>query len=224
VNPTCRWVTIAAACRFFGGYSIGFFGASYFNKNWPDKKNTYGFLNALVVSICGFTSAIAGGYISDASEKKGIYMSKAYVCMAGTSLAIPFVCLCYLFRGFENDDTNFYVALVSLALEYLFAECWIGPAITMIINTISPENKGFAVSAFLFFATISGTIATSTLGVLGTHFEAAENPRVYGYLLAVYVCIAYAASLPFFLVAGRSYTAVMEKREKEKKEQDALEE
>ena len=56
--------------------------------------------------------------------------------------------------------------MAGLALEYLFAESWIGPAITMVINTISPENKGFAVSAFLFFATIAGMISTTTLGAL----------------------------------------------------------
>lgn len=50
-----------------------------------------------------------------------------------------------------------------LGLEYLFAESWLGPSITMVINTISPENKGFAVSAYLFVATVGGTIATELL-------------------------------------------------------------
>lgn len=53
-----------------------------------------------------------------------------------------------------------------LALEYLVAEGWIGPAITMILNTISPENKGFAVSAFLFLCTVAGTISNAILGEL----------------------------------------------------------
>jgi hypothetical protein len=53
-----------------------------------------------------------------------------------------------------------------LGAEYLVAESWLGPSITMVINTISPENKGFAVSAYLFFATVAGTIATELLGVL----------------------------------------------------------
>jgi len=47
-----------------------------------------------------------------------------------------------------------------LGLEYLVAEGWVGPAITMVINVISPENKGFAVSAFLFCCTVAGTIST----------------------------------------------------------------
>lgn len=56
--------------------------------------------------------------------------------------------------------------MVSLGLEYLVAECWLSPCITMLLNTISPENKGFAVSAFLFAATIAGTISTALAGAL----------------------------------------------------------
>jgi hypothetical protein len=53
-----------------------------------------------------------------------------------------------------------------LGFEYLVAENWVSPAITMILNTISPSNKGYGVSAFLFFATIAGTISTYLCGLL----------------------------------------------------------
>ncbi len=52
---------MAACCRFFAGYAIGFFMPSYFNSNFPDKKDLYSGLNAIVVSICGFVSALVGG-------------------------------------------------------------------------------------------------------------------------------------------------------------------
>jgi len=40
--------------------------------------------------------------------------------------------------------------MTFLFLEYLFAECWTSSAITMLINTISPENKGFGKLELLF--------------------------------------------------------------------------
>jgi MFS family permease len=81
-------------------------------------------------------------------------MTKSYICIFGTFMGIPTIMLCCLVQN------NFWIAMLGLGLEYLFAECWIGPAITMVVNTISPDNKGFAVSAFLFFATVAGTIST----------------------------------------------------------------
>jgi predicted MFS family arabinose efflux permease len=201
VNPTPRYITLAAISRYFAGYAIGYYMPSYFQQNWVDKKTQYSSLNAIVVSLCGFMSALLGGLISDHYSKKGLHMSKAYVCIGGSLLGIPTILLCTL----SND--NFYLAMFGLALEYFFAECWIGPAITMVIDTISPENKGFAVSAFLFSATISGTISSTLLGKVNIHRGAAENPSIYGQNLAFWVSISYAVSCPFFWIAGKHYTA-----------------
>jgi len=103
-----------------------------------------------------------------------------------------------------------------LGFEYLFAESWLGPSITMVINTISPENKGFAVSAYLFFATVAGTIATELLSVLQTAFKAKENPEYYGYILFAFVCFSYGGSIPFMYLAGKHYKAFKEKEDAEK--------
>jgi nitrate/nitrite transporter NarK len=65
MNPTPRYITIAASCRFFAGYAIGFYMPSYFQQNFPEDKTAYSTVNALVVSVCGFTSALMGGIISD---------------------------------------------------------------------------------------------------------------------------------------------------------------
>ena len=109
-----------------------------------------------------------------------------------------------------------------LGLEYLFAESWLGPSITMVINTISPENKGFAVSAYLFFATVAGTIATELLGVLQTQLKAKENPELYGYILFSFVLFSYAGSIPFMWLAGRHYTAFKIKEDEEKERKKTL--
>jgi len=141
-------------------------------------------------------------------------MSKAYVCIIGTLGGVPTIMLCTLVQN------NFWLSLAGLGLEYLSAECWIGPVITMVVNTISPENKGFAVSAFLFFATVAGTISTALLGALQDHYNAKENPKYYGYILCYFVIFAYVGSIPFFYLSGKAYTKVKlaEKRARETEE------
>lgn len=67
-----------------------------------------------------------------------------------------------------------------LALEYLFAEGWVGPAITMVINTISPENKGFAVAGFLFCCTVAGTLSTIIFNYFLDVYDAKNHIELYG--------------------------------------------
>ena len=55
----------------------------------------------------------------------------------GSLLGCPTIALCTL------SQKSFGLSIYYLFLEYLFAECWSSPAITMILNTISSENKGF---------------------------------------------------------------------------------
>jgi MFS family permease len=131
-----------------------FFGNVY---NDEKLKNLYFLLNAFVVSIGGFASAMTGGYVSDKYEKKYPRI-KAIVCIIGSGLGLPTIAMATLIQN------NFALSMVGLFLEYLVAECWSSPAITMLLNAISPQNKGFAVSAYLFFTTISGTISTFLLG------------------------------------------------------------
>ena len=85
----------------------------------------------------------------------------------------------------------------------------------MLINGISPENKGFAVSAYLFFTTISGTISTILLGQFSETFDVTQYPERYGYILCAFVFFSYLGSVPFFFLAGNAY-----KKHLIKKEQD----
>ncbi len=226
INPTSRWVTIAATFRFFAGYAIGGFVPKFFGGIYgKELYNLYVLLNTAVVSLCGFASSfVIGGLVSDYYEKRGFYMSKAWVCIIGSLLGVPTMAMCILVQN------NFAVSMLGIALEYLTAECWSAPAITMLINTISPQNKGFAVSAYLFCATIGGTISTALLGVLneevvmkdamgnpcfGPDGKAAPcRPEWYGYGLMIFVAFAYIGSVPFFFLAGRNYKAYKEEQDR----------
>ena len=79
-NPTCRYVCIAGSFRFWGGYAIGFYMPAFFGAIYPQQKILYFTLNAFVVSVGGFASAMTGGILSDKLEKKYPRI-KAIVCM-----------------------------------------------------------------------------------------------------------------------------------------------
>ena len=92
----------------------------------------------------------------------------------------------------------------------------------MLLNAISPQNKGFAVSAYLFFTTISGTISTFLLGQFVETYSLKVIPQRYGYILCAFVFFSYLGSIPFFYLAGNSYKKLLEKKKKEEEEAAAL--
>lgn len=212
-NPTCRWCLIGGSFRFFGGYAIGFFMPSYFNNVYPDNSDEYSYLNAFVVSVCGFLSSFGGGRVGDMYEKAS-YKTKAYICIFASIAGLPTIALCLLYQK------NFYISLLGLALEYLGAECWFAAAITMVLNTITPSNKGYAVSTFLLFSTLAGSLSTFILGKLADHYDCKGNPERYGYILFIFVVISYAGAIPFFILAGNSYAAFKEEEAKKKAEEE----
>lgn len=203
-NPTCRWCAGGGFFRFFGGYSIGFFLPKYFSLVYPEKVKVYSVGYAFCVSLMGFLSSILGGYVSDKYEKEGILMTKAYVCLGSALAGTLCFALCTLIQS------SFWFSLIMIALEYFCAENWIAPVITMMLNTVSPENKGAIVSVFLFSSTIGGTIGTALAQAMFNQFEAKDHPERTGYILCAFVAFSYLGSMPFFFAAGRNYKAVKE--------------
>ena len=85
----------------------------------------------------------------------------------------------------------------------------------MVISTISPENKGLAVSIYLFCVTIAETISTALLGWLLKYFDAQSHKEMYGYILCAFVTFSYIGSVPFFYLAGRAYKQQMLKERRQ---------
>ena len=101
-------------------------------------------------------------------------MTISYVCIFCTFMAIPTLSVCLMVQN------NFDLSITMLALKYIFSEGWEGPSITMIVNAISPENKGLGVSAFLFCSIIMGTVALYLLGYLEDKYDAYDHEYLYG--------------------------------------------
>lgn len=207
-NPTCRYCVFAGSFRYFGGFAIAFYMPTYFGAVYSEYSGQYSIINALIVSICGFTSSLSGGILCDYFEKRGYLMTKGILCVFAGLLGTPFIVICTLYQD------NFWLSISCLGMSYLVAECWISPTITMVISTISPENKGLAVSIYYFCVTVAETISTALLGWMLKYFDAQSHKEMYGYLLCAFVAFSYIGSVPFFYLAGRSYKHQMLKEKR----------
>jgi len=146
---------LAGGLRFFGGIGIGSFMPQFYQKKF-NKQEEYALINAAVVSVGGALSSYFGGYLADRWSKRQV-KARAWVPAIGCLLGlVPFIGTLYF--------TNFYVSLVCYFFEYLFAECWFGPAISIIQIRIPAGARGVAVSLFLFTAQMVGNAAPALYG------------------------------------------------------------
>lgn len=197
-NKTSFYCLIGGSLRFVGGFSLAYFKPTYFQAVYPEDDVNFGIINAIMASALGFTSALLGGIISD--RYRQIPMMKAYICIFSALIAAPAMALCLL------KQDNFIISVVTLGLNYLFAESWGSPAITMLMDVTSLQNIGFAISAYLFMTTLSGMAATTALGIVQDKLNAREHKELYGTTLCYFIMFSYLGSIPFFYLAGRSYT------------------
>ena len=197
-NPCSRWTLVAGSFRFFGGYCIAFYKPTYFQNVFCTHSIMFGYLDAILASTLGFISTVSGGLLSDKFHKYS-YWTKPAICIVTSALATPAIFLCTYYQ----HDFNF--SIIMLGLNYVFAEAWGSPTITMLQDVTPNETMGFSISAYLFMTTISGMIATASLGQVQIWVDAENNIDQYGYTLCYFTVISYAGSIPFFWLAGRSY-------------------
>ena len=85
---------IAGFFRFFGGYSLGFLTAEFFEHRFPDYTNQFAIMNSVIVIGGGLPASMLGGYLSDRLE--GRYGSiKGLIAGLGALAAVPFIIISY---------------------------------------------------------------------------------------------------------------------------------
>lgn len=180
---------LAGGLRFFGGIGIGSFMPTFYLKKF-NKQQEYALINAAVVSVGGALSSYLGGAIADRWSKRNV-KARAWVPAIGSILGfIPFIGTLY----FEN----FYVSLVCYFFEYLFAECWFGPAISIIQVRIPAGARGIAISLFLFTAQMVGNSAPTVYGGVWDN----GTTEVLQNLLLLGTAASYLGSAALFLLIG----------------------
>jgi MFS family permease len=148
-NKTCMWLTIGAIIRCWQTYTLSYYNFAYFSATF-NMDALYGSLNAVAILFGGVASSLLSGYISDKYEPVN-YRTKSYVCVFTSLVAVPIIAVTY------TTSFSFYFSVTFVFLEYLLAEGWIPPTLSMILACIDPMYKGLAVGIFLFATSMSGT-------------------------------------------------------------------
>ena len=68
------------------------------------------------------------------------------------------------------------------------------------------------IAAYTFFQTIAATLSPTLISFLASYFNAPSNPAIYGKILTGCAAVGYLGSIPFWLLAGRSYRNEMLKK------------
>lgn len=207
--PRVRWLFLAAFFRFCSGLCIGVWSAPYFRLAFPDDSTSYAVVNAFIVGLCGVTSGVLGGYLSDkageAAIKRGVdeNMGRLVIPIVGSVLAVPAWWL-------TIHSTTFELAMFWLGIEYLVAECWFGPAVAVLQSSVSPKRGGTAQGMFTLTGAV-GNLAPSILGLLygQATSQGLEDRVALSNLLGVSVCAGYLVSSLCFYV-GASQATEME--------------
>jgi hypothetical protein len=158
-NKCFCYLCAAGALRFFGGYSLGFLSASFFENKYPDDNNAYAVMSAVVVIGGGLPASLIGGTVGDLLEHR-IGGIKSYISGIGALIALPFIMFTYYIQP------SFWWAILSYWFAYFIGEMWYGPAHAQINNMFPSEFQGFSVAVFNFSGAIAGTIATTVLSII----------------------------------------------------------
>lgn len=193
---------MAGFCRFFGGYSIGFWGATFFEKVYPNYSTYYSVGNAIISIGAGIPAELMGGYLSDKYEQR-FPKIKAYIAGFGALTSCIFIVFVFIIQ------INFWVSIVCLYFAYITAEAWYGPSFSMINIILPSEIQGLAIAIFGLTGAISGALGTFILGILGDKYEIDQYPERTGPILGAAVLTSYISCAPFFLLTAREYSKIL---------------
>jgi len=148
-NPVTRWTTFGAMSRYLNSFLTDFYLPFYFLRNYTSYTGQFAAVYSLMLVFCSVFSGLVGGYVCD-KFGQGKPMMKSWICIIGNLIAMPAFNLAVLCTG------NFWFSLAMIATKYIFGSSWKSPAITMMQNTVPPQQFGNIVSAYQFFYIMSG--------------------------------------------------------------------
>eukprot|EP00622_Pseudochattonella_farcimen_P004438 FR739824.1.p1 GENE.FR739824.1~~FR739824.1.p1 ORF type:complete len:179 (+),score=7.43 FR739824.1:1-537(+) len=139
-----------------------------------------------------------GGRIVDRWEKSGQPCARLYIPILGTLLGLPCIALMLLAPSFP-------ISIVGLCSEYLLAECWFAPVISVLQTALPPRVRGLGIACFTFTTAVSGSTAVYVLGFLMDKWTLGpdQGPRDLRILLLSTMCILYGICAMLFYCASR---------------------
>ena len=131
-NPVCFNIFAAGFLRSLANVIVTHYLPVFFQKVFPLFKSEYSMINAFSLTLFGLSSSIIGGIISDKFEKKSL-LTKSWICMAGSIVALPLIALATL------QTSHFYLSIICFSIFTLVAAAFSGSAITMLQNVSTKE-------------------------------------------------------------------------------------
>ena len=175
LNKESTLLLLAAMARFGAGFTIGIWKAPFVFDKFPADVSLFAGSNAAIVSIGGLLSSVAGGYISDYISKTRTVsdsssnntdgtvtvrppIARVWVAAIGSLLAAP------TWAGFILAQSPVEASAWLLA-EYLVAECWIGPTLAALFESVGSDRRGTAQGVFSL-TTAAGNLMPLVVGAL----------------------------------------------------------
>ena len=197
-NPTTRLITAAGVARHFSDAIIACFLPVFFLRSYPTDKATYGVLNALILTSCGFTSNLCAGLIGDRFETK-YPMTKGWITSLSCLLAVPAIFMACAGHG------NFYLSMASIAAYVMISGGYHSTAVTMIENSVSSQETGKMVSAWQMYTNMAQTFSPILFGAIGTLVSISTNATLYGPMIMGFVAAGYIPAGLLFYLGGKRY-------------------
>mmetsp|Transcript_98025 Transcript_98025/g.280449 ORF Transcript_98025/g.280449 Transcript_98025/m.280449 type:complete len:490 (-) Transcript_98025:1165-2634(-) len=153
----CCLLFAASSVRFMGTYVFAAFLPRFYAITFPEENMKYSYISAAVVSFGGALSSFLGGRVVDRWEKSGQPAARLYAPILGTLVGLPFMALMLL-------SPNFNISVVGLMVEYLLAECWFAPVISVLQSALPYRVRSHGIGIFTFITALSGSTAVWAVG------------------------------------------------------------
>ena len=179
---------------------MSLFTGEYF-RVYPGMDPEYQKWSTIASLIGSFVCTLGTAYICDRYDYE-VYMTKAWICIGTTLISIPCCMLIYLVQS------NFWVSMTGLFIEYLLSTGWGQPAIGILSAVVDPDIRGTAIGVFFFLISIFGIAAPYGFIAIQNHYglDPIEEPGEFGWLCTLCTCIPCLLAIPCFYMAGVRYS------------------
>lgn len=193
--------------RFVAMFACDYYVPAFFLGQYPKYRAQFSILYAAMCAVCGLSSSIQGGVLSDKYKTKS-HRAYSYIAIGGALLSWPFQVMSCLTLN------NFWISITGVGGKYLFGENFWGPNIAMISNSCPQKKLGNYISAQNFFNILAGCLTTLIFGSAVNMFNMANSPASIGRLVALFCSIGYGGSCLAWWKAGKHFKAMQEAKGK----------
>jgi hypothetical protein len=196
-SPRLALLFGATSCRMGATVAAAAYFPVYFTRAFPAESEHFGAAHALAILVGGGSSCYAGGCLADRWQTSSDPSALAWLPGAGGLLAVPLLLLSL------RAANSFAGSMWLLGLQYLAAECWLGPGMTLLQllmkDEASPHLMSTVVALLLCANTLAASVAPYAIA-LADDGTASSARLALGWAMA----LAYGGSALLFALLARA--------------------